>query len=129
MATEIIEKAKAIGRHIVDVFGVLGFRLNLKRGKTEVLFTFHGKGSVAERRKLEQDMGMQLEVSTRTGAVVHIAVTGICKHVGTYSHGAGRLAPARNQGTHLHDEDKQGAAQTTSPCQQRFASGDEIVQP
>ena len=64
-------------------FGLFGFVMNFKPGKTEVVHYFNGKNSAIQKRRLAHDLSFKIPLDLRSGerAVLHCVYH--YKHLGT----------------------------------------------
>ena len=91
-ACEIVGKMKQCAGIYHHVFSRFGLTINYKKGKTEALFRFAGKGAVSARRALFVDDGGKINFECRGDSYTLIA-TSTYKHVGTLTCSTDTMQP------------------------------------
>ena len=81
-ASKLLGATTEILQMILDIFGSFGLRLNLSKGKTEILMQHRGPGSPELRRKIFTDDFAQIPVTNLDGPA-SIRMVSVYKHLGT----------------------------------------------
>ena len=87
----LINKMVAVAGIVIDVTQAHGLRVNLKKGKTEAVLSFSGKGSREARMKVLCAGALAVRTSSR--GVVDLCVVRYYKHMGALSSPECNVAP------------------------------------
>jgi hypothetical protein len=91
-ASIIIEQMCLCAAIYNEVFARYGLTINFKKGKTEALFRFHGKGAKSARHKLFYEHNGQLTFAFK-GKSIPLIATSTYKHVGTITCSTDTMQP------------------------------------
>eukprot|EP00435_Cladocopium_sp_Y103_P041759 s1783_g11.t1 len=114
-ATEVVRKTVQLTSIVLDVMIEHGMQLSCGKGKTAILFEFHGKGSTKAKQQCERDAGDGLWVMSEHQGAMLVPILGHYKHLG------GIIVPG---GAKLHEVRARGAAmrQNVAPLKTLLAN-------
>eukprot|EP00435_Cladocopium_sp_Y103_P047666 s534_g14.t1 len=100
-ADKVVSQTKQLASLVIDVMTEHGMRLSCGRGKTAVMFEFHGVRAIKAKQHFEQHSADSVSVMSEHLGAMTIPVTGFYKHLG------GLIIP---NGSRLQEIKARGAA-------------------